>query len=225
MKEIERSKVERIIEMHSQIMRRARLSLEDAIKIGELLSEEKRKLQHGEWGNWINENLPFTASTAATYMRLYLRKDEFEEKGIADLKGAYKLITPAKRLPGGGERHVIVKASEIDYNPYFDLKQLKSSWVTNYTHAISNIEDDDLFRIRESWKIVACRQVDNRYECIADNHYLAALKAINYDRVEVSLVDLNDDQMKNALQFEPESEVMTIPGLYEYMRVEDQKRG
>ena len=101
MKEVERSNVERIIEMHSQIMRRARLSLEDAIKIGELLSEEKRKLQHGEWGNWINENLPFTASTAATYMRLYLRKDEFEEKGIADLKGAYKLITPAKRLPGG----------------------------------------------------------------------------------------------------------------------------
>jgi len=218
MKEIERSNVDRIIELHSQIMQRARVSLEDAIKIGELLSDEKRKLEHGEWGKWINENVPFTASTAAAYMRLYQRKGELEEKGITDLKSAYKFMTPAKKLPGGGKRHIIVKAFEIGYNPYFDMKQLKSSWVTNYTHIMSNIEDDDFFRIRESWKIVACRQVDNRYQCVADNHYLAALKAINYDRVEVSLVDLNDDQMKNALRFEPESEITTIPSVYDFMR-------
>ena len=48
-----------------------RLILEYAIEIGRRLCEAKSMLQHGEWGNWLREEVEFSQSTANNFMRMF----------------------------------------------------------------------------------------------------------------------------------------------------------
>ena len=42
-----------------------------AIEIGERLLEAKDLVPHGEWGNWLKQNVNYSQSTANNFMRLY----------------------------------------------------------------------------------------------------------------------------------------------------------
>lgn len=42
-----------------------------AIEIGKRLMEAKDLVSHGEWGNWLKENVNYSQSTANNFMRLY----------------------------------------------------------------------------------------------------------------------------------------------------------
>jgi len=60
-----------IARLHSEILTAARTSLDKAIRIGQLLTEQKAQLKHGEWLPWVKENLPFDArSSARRHFRL-----------------------------------------------------------------------------------------------------------------------------------------------------------
>lgn len=48
-----------------------RLILEYAIEIGRRLHEAKSMLPHGEWGNWLREEVEFSQSTANNFMRMF----------------------------------------------------------------------------------------------------------------------------------------------------------
>lgn len=48
-----------------------RLILEYAIEIGRRLCEAKSMLPHGEWGNWLREEVEFSQSTANNFMRMF----------------------------------------------------------------------------------------------------------------------------------------------------------
>lgn len=50
-----------------------------AIEIGRRLKVAKDMLDHGEWGRWVKEELPFSQSTAGNFMRV------FEEYGAAQV--------------------------------------------------------------------------------------------------------------------------------------------
>ncbi len=58
MNSIEKSKAEEITKLHSEIAGHLRTSLEKAIKIGELLAEQKESLKHGEFTPWVKKHLP-----------------------------------------------------------------------------------------------------------------------------------------------------------------------
>ena len=57
--------------LHAEILAAARTSIPNAIRIGELLSEEKRRAGHGNWLHWIKANLEFNERTARNYIRIY----------------------------------------------------------------------------------------------------------------------------------------------------------
>ena len=83
--------------LHSEIVEAGRTMIDKAIQIGELLTEEKSKLEHGEWLTWLEEHIPFTRATAANYIRLYDRQDEFKCKTDLHLGAAYRLLAlPSK---------------------------------------------------------------------------------------------------------------------------------
>lgn len=42
-----------------------------AVKLGRKLTEAKKLLEHGEWGPWIKENLPFSQDKANMMMKIY----------------------------------------------------------------------------------------------------------------------------------------------------------
>ena len=78
-----------IVNLHTGIMQSARRSVQDAIKIGEIISEQKKLLQHGEFLPWIN-TLPFDERTARRYMQLNYYRDKTDS--VSDLQTAYKQI-------------------------------------------------------------------------------------------------------------------------------------
>lgn len=89
-------RAEEITRLHQEIIGSLRTSLAKGIQIGELLTEQKESLKHGEFTSWIKENLPFTDRTARNYMRLHQRRDELKTESVSDLTDAYKLLSAPK---------------------------------------------------------------------------------------------------------------------------------
>jgi len=98
MRELEKPRAEEITRLHKEIVGHLRQSLDKAIRIGELLAEQKASLKHGEWGSWIDENISFTDRTARNYMRLYRKRDLIKTEGVSDLKQAYLVIAKPLQL-------------------------------------------------------------------------------------------------------------------------------
>jgi hypothetical protein len=97
MDELEKSLVEEIKKLHSEVISHLKMTIPQAIRIGELLGQQKGRLGHGAFGKWIEENLPFTDRTARNYMRLYNEKDRLlKTETVSDLKSAYNLLTDHK---------------------------------------------------------------------------------------------------------------------------------
>jgi hypothetical protein len=78
--------------LHNEICDYAQSSFGKAIQIGELLAGQKSKLQHGEWGDWLEFNCPsIPERTASRYMMIY--KDHAGKTAkIADPVSVYELL-------------------------------------------------------------------------------------------------------------------------------------
>lgn len=94
---IESKRIEEIKKLHFEIMGNLKISLQNAIKIGELLVEQKKSMRHGEFIPWIEKNLPFSDRTARNYMRLFREKDRLKTETVSDLKEAYNLLIEHKK--------------------------------------------------------------------------------------------------------------------------------
>jgi hypothetical protein len=73
--------------LHKEVMTRAKMTLVDAMRIGELLTNQRVKLDHGEWLPWIEKHLEFSQRTAYNYMNAFARADEIKKLAtVANLK-------------------------------------------------------------------------------------------------------------------------------------------
>lgn len=99
MNELERTRTQKIVKLHNQIVTDLKRSLNSAIEIGQLLTDQKANLKHGEFTAWIAENLPFSDRTARNYMRVYRERDRLKTETVSDLKSAYRVLSaPEKPL-------------------------------------------------------------------------------------------------------------------------------
>jgi hypothetical protein len=96
MNKIETNYIRQIIKLHEQVQTNLNKTLNDAIRIGELLTLKKQELGHGNFGNWIKSSLPFTDRTARNYIKVYSNQNELKMESVSDLKGAYKLLKASK---------------------------------------------------------------------------------------------------------------------------------
>jgi DUF3102 family protein len=90
--------VREITRLHGEILAAAKMSLEKAIKIGELLSRV-RASRKGKWLAWIKNSVPFSDQTARNYIRVYERRDDPKFKNVLNLSDAYSLLC----APGKGQ--------------------------------------------------------------------------------------------------------------------------
>jgi modification methylase len=83
--------IKRINQLHKTFMK---MTVAKAVEIGKLLTEQKEKLGHGNWEDWMRTNLEFSAATAKRYMRLYEAKDDLKTVTVSDLSltDVYKLM-------------------------------------------------------------------------------------------------------------------------------------
>jgi hypothetical protein len=94
---LEKSRIDEIGKLHGEIIVNLKISLENAIRIGELLTEQKSSLKHGQFTYWIATNLPFSDRTAQNYMRVYRERDRLKTETVSDLKSAYKFLSAPKQ--------------------------------------------------------------------------------------------------------------------------------
>lgn len=58
-----------INELHDRARRAAVSAVEDAVQCGQLLLQQRDAVPHGQWQDWVGENLDMSYSTAAKYIR------------------------------------------------------------------------------------------------------------------------------------------------------------
>jgi len=104
-----RNRAGEIARLHDEIGGHLRTSLAKAIRIGELLAQQKADLPHGAFTAWITENLPFTDRTARNYMTLYEHREGLKTETVSVLQEAYRLLRQ-RQLPAGAESALDEKA-------------------------------------------------------------------------------------------------------------------
>lgn len=85
--------VKKIIELHESIIGGMRNVLQNAMVLGEELSNIKEKLGHGNWLPWIEQNVPFSERSARNYISIFKNKELLNRQPIADLKSAMKFLS------------------------------------------------------------------------------------------------------------------------------------
>src|SRR5262245_54946552 len=85
-------KAQEIVKLHRELLSSLKMTIEKAIRIGELLIQAKAEMKHGQWLPWLKNNVPFTTVTAQSYMRCFDHKAELKSKSILHLTDAYSFI-------------------------------------------------------------------------------------------------------------------------------------
>ena len=84
---------DQILTLHNEIKALHESMCEKSIRVGELLTEQKKCLPHGEFTKWVRLNCPFSPRTAREYMWVYCHRDK-----VADTAGFEKVsLTAAKK--------------------------------------------------------------------------------------------------------------------------------
>jgi hypothetical protein len=81
-----------IINLHDEIRQHAESMLIKAIRIGELLVEQKHKMQHGQFTQWITDNLPFSVRSAQNYMKVFINRKQLKNENVSLLSDAYNIL-------------------------------------------------------------------------------------------------------------------------------------
>lgn len=119
MNELTKSNTEEIIKLHNEISMHYKISIQNAIRIGEILTEQKKSLKYGEFTKWVESTLPFTSRTARNYMLLFKEKSFIKTETVSDLSEAYKLLSQ-KRDKETHRQEIIDKHDKVleDYKQH-----------------------------------------------------------------------------------------------------------
>jgi len=74
-------------------------AVQRAIRIGEMLTEAKAQVQHGEWIPWVEQNLVFGRTQASHYMRVFRERDNPNVQLSEHLSQAIALLAEPKDEP------------------------------------------------------------------------------------------------------------------------------
>lgn len=186
-----RGRVGEIIVLHGEIGGLLKTSLKKAIRIGELMTEQKASLKHGEFTPWIKANLPFTDRTARKYMQLYENRELLKTENVSGLTGAYKLLEAPK--PTFREQiHALRKRITAVYLIKDDEKRLREcvairdEALTMAQDAAERLLDAEVALGRA---IIEAQKADEDYETISKKAQEAEVAALSW--IENSLSKAN----------------------------------
>ncbi len=184
----ETERIREIAALYREIGDLLKISLQKAMRIGELLTEQKVSLKHGEFMPWLKEHLPFISDrTVRRWMSLYKHRDQLKMDNVSDLTQAYKLLKAPKATHG----HVSVDIKDVELNPFFDTSYLIGEAINHWINAIAHI---GLHRT------TAVRLHGGKYQNICDHNRFAAIKMLGIKDVPLVVVpNMDDKSMKKVL--------------------------
>lgn len=162
------SRAQEIITLHNEIGGYLKISLEKAIRIGELLVEQKDSLKHGGFTSWVKTNLPFTDRTARNYMGLYRERDRLKTETVSDLASGYRLLaSPGNRTSlerpwelyyDAKETLSVINDRPLDNDPHdvyldqaVEAKGEFSKALRSYLHEVDATNDDGRITEEYAW--------------------------------------------------------------------------
>lgn len=199
------NRLNEILELHRELMGFFRLSLGKGIRMGQLLSEIKESMGHGEFSGWIQQNLPFNQRTARRYMSLYHNRDKLKTDTMSDLglTGAYRLLTTGEPAQPNNDKFQTIPTGQIVPNPFFDRRKICHARMSHLLNCLINRQGGTIPPVY--WTTAVRPRGDGFYENLADEYRLAAIKAAGIARIDCVLISLTDKQMKSAAKLEPEN--------------------
>lgn len=134
---------EKIIDLSNWIKDGIEVTLGFVMQIGELLVQQKKALKHGEFGKWIDEELPFKRRTAQQYMKLFNNRDKLNAHGVALLGDAYKLLAEPKKPDNESD----TQQHGTDYDSKTDeaLKYVKALLPVTINGLCDRIQSDEKY--------------------------------------------------------------------------------
>lgn len=119
--------VERIKALHKEFEDLGKKTLTKGIEIGGILTAEKERLGHGNWGVFL-EKLPFTDRTARRYMKLYERRESIA--GLGGIAEAYKALGSGEgKTDTVSDLDPVVKALEDLEQRAWNLQFSQIAWI------------------------------------------------------------------------------------------------
>jgi hypothetical protein len=118
--------VEEINHEHELCIGSMKNTLEHAIRIGELLSEQKEKVQFGDWIIWIKMNCSFDRAQATRYMKIYsnvARVHQLED--ATSIRHALRIIAAADPKP---KPEKIPEPENKKYFSWFDDERVTETY-------------------------------------------------------------------------------------------------
>ncbi len=116
-------KIEEIRNLYNETKAQVARSIETVIKIGELLTDAKSSLDHGEFKGWVEENFEFSFASANKWMKVYDNKKqvlkELKNSKSLLLSDAYNAVS-TRILPKGlssklgPAKRAVPEVSELD---------------------------------------------------------------------------------------------------------------
>jgi len=161
----------KIIELHEGIITSARRSVKDAVEIGEIISNQKQLLNHGEFIPWV-ETLPFSERSMRNYMQLFLHIDK--TANVADLTEAYRQI------------------EQIDQQKKQTDQERKRSIIAKYRK--TGIKSDGWDRTFD----YIIKKDDENIKKLEEEKELRLERAEKYKQKEKEATDLYGDILENA---------------------------
>ena len=115
-------------EIRTLYQQAVRMELTYAVQLGRKLTEAKALVEHGEWGNWIRENLPFSQDKASMMMKIYDAYGANQESLFGDINsdtyrnlGIYQAFTLLS-VPEN-EREEFVRENDVESMSVRELKK------------------------------------------------------------------------------------------------------
>lgn len=108
-----------ILAAYTQFEQCGRDRLKAAFLIGKLLSDQKKKVEHGDWNKWIEANCKFDRYRAAEFMRLHEHKAKC--RSAETFEDALKLAKPdpedsSKKTDGKTDDPKCAESAHLDSN-------------------------------------------------------------------------------------------------------------
>jgi hypothetical protein len=125
-----------------QVRRHSRTSSISIIAIGEALRDAKKRLEHGNFGDWVRDECGFTIRTAQTYMRIHKLADKSEKVSL--LNPAALRCLARRSTPLGVVNHVL---DRLDQNHVLNEAEILGLILDSQTDAeaadVPKVADDE----------------------------------------------------------------------------------
>jgi hypothetical protein len=148
--------VSEICRLHGEIIEAGRTVLAKAIRIGEILTETKANLPHGQFTPWLKK-LPFAETTARNYMRLFRNRAELKTATVAGLTEAYKTLAAGNqdKLPS----HTLSSRDE----------EFKAFWITGMVEAFNLIPKGYQQGVHDVFSMAIDRPMEEAHSRLLDS--------------------------------------------------------